>query len=401
VITTESFFERPRSWSLIKYKILDKYLAQYLPKVNQFYRSPAFIADLFAGKGKFDDGSPGSPIIIARHAYNYRQKLGFNNKVILSEIIEDDRNVLIENMKEYIGNKIVTVVPGEATDVGKYLISEIPASMPLFIFLDPFGIKGLSMNLLMQIFERAKEGSTEVLINFNYRAFQRLSGICRNLNSKNAILNKQAHKIKSIVDSSLNGDWWLSIMNSDKSSEYEKFKLIMSNYLSPFHQVFSWVGVLPVVDPKEKQDVKYYLIFASKSQVAIELMNDVTIKAQEEVTLEEIRERNLNTLFNSSNPEEFLHSVSERDIEELGENILAEITTKAVSIVGTYGNISSVQFTRSEIRGMMLKKEFARFTKSQYNEAVKKLISTGILSIDNDSAKNVDDRTIRISHKKN
>ena len=91
MITADSFFERPRSWSLIKYKILKNYLLEYFPKVNQKYRSPAIVADLFAGKGKFDDGSDGSPMIIANLARVYRQKLGFNNRVVLSEINDEDR----------------------------------------------------------------------------------------------------------------------------------------------------------------------------------------------------------------------------------------------------------------------------------------------------------------------
>ena len=398
MITTESFFERPRSWSLIKYKILDYYLSQYFPKVNQQYKAPAYVADLFAGRGKFEDGSVGSPLIIARHAYKYQQLLGFRNRVILSEIIEEDRKVLLNNMEEYIQNKVVTVIPGEATDVGKFLLAEIPASRPLFIFLDPFGIKGLSMELLLQVFERAKRGSTELLINFNYRAVQRLSGICKNLASKSDTLRKQALTIKSIVDDSLNGDWWFKIMTSESIPEDKKLDTIMENYLNNFRSVFQWIGLVPVTSFRDKKDIKYYLIFASQSQIAIELMNDVTIRARKEALLDEIKEENIDTLFQGNNPNEFIKNTSQKDIEGLSEIIFKETLIMVNQGIGTSEKITDVSFTRPDIRARLLKWQFARFTKSEYNDAIKKLLIDGKFVSENNSIQISDERKIKIIH---
>jgi hypothetical protein len=63
---TDNFFEKKHSWSNLKDNILDWYLKPYFAKILQTGK-PVRVIDCFAGKGRFDDGHPGSPIIIANH----------------------------------------------------------------------------------------------------------------------------------------------------------------------------------------------------------------------------------------------------------------------------------------------------------------------------------------------
>ncbi len=396
MITSDSFFERPRSWSLIKYKILKNYLLEYFPKVNQKYRSPAIVADLFAGKGKFDDGSDGSPMIIANLARIYRQKLGFNNRVVLAEINDEDREQLKNNLHEFIDQGIVNVIPGEAADVGLFLLKNLPQQIPLFMFLDPFGIKGLSMRLLLQVFQRAKKGSTELLINFNHRAIPRLTGICKNLHSKNDTLRKQAETITSIVTDSLGGNWWLDIMNSESIPDDDKPQIIQSKYLESFREIFQWLGVLPVTTGLKGEEVKYFLIFASQSQIAIEIMNDVMIKAKRELMLEEIRCKNVDTLFENNEPSEFLYSGMQPDIEALPQLMLQEAFRIANERCKSEDNPYSIQMKRPELRKRFIESQFARFTKSEYNEAIKKLLETGDLITENGSVRISDEKFVKL-----
>jgi len=46
----------------------------------------------------------------------------------------------------------------------------------LFFYLDPYGIQDLDFEIVKKIYERDTRQSTEVLINFNFRAFMRMSG---------------------------------------------------------------------------------------------------------------------------------------------------------------------------------------------------------------------------------
>ena len=59
------FFDRKRPWSQYKDRVLDYYLVPYLQKVKKLKR-PIVVFDMFAGRGVFKTGEPGSPLIIAK-----------------------------------------------------------------------------------------------------------------------------------------------------------------------------------------------------------------------------------------------------------------------------------------------------------------------------------------------
>jgi three-Cys-motif partner protein len=66
-----SFFNAKRPWSRYKDFLLQSYLEPYIPKVAKL-RKPILIVDCFAGRGSFDDGEPGSPLIIAKAIQTWR-----------------------------------------------------------------------------------------------------------------------------------------------------------------------------------------------------------------------------------------------------------------------------------------------------------------------------------------
>ena len=59
------FFKNKNEWSVIKDKLLGCYLTPYFQKVLHTGK-PIFYVDCFAGKGKFEDGNDGSPLIALR-----------------------------------------------------------------------------------------------------------------------------------------------------------------------------------------------------------------------------------------------------------------------------------------------------------------------------------------------
>ena len=58
----DDFFVEKKPWSIVKDELLGCYLKPYVSKIL-FTRKPLVYVDCFAGKGKFDDGNPGSPLI--------------------------------------------------------------------------------------------------------------------------------------------------------------------------------------------------------------------------------------------------------------------------------------------------------------------------------------------------
>ncbi|MFC2638325.1 MAG: hypothetical protein ACFN0X_05345 [Mitsuokella sp.] len=58
----DDFFVEKKPWSKVKDELLGCYLKPYVAKILHT-RKPLAYVDCFAGKGKFDDGNPGSPLI--------------------------------------------------------------------------------------------------------------------------------------------------------------------------------------------------------------------------------------------------------------------------------------------------------------------------------------------------
>jgi three-Cys-motif partner protein len=58
----DDFFKEKKPWSKVKDELLEGYLEPYIQKVL-YTRKPIVYVDCFAGKGMFEDGNPGSPII--------------------------------------------------------------------------------------------------------------------------------------------------------------------------------------------------------------------------------------------------------------------------------------------------------------------------------------------------
>src|SRR4051812_2480874 len=83
-----SFFDIKREWSKYKDAVLDYYLRPYLQKVKEIrvggVRQPICVVDMFAGRGEFKTGEPGSPRIIARHLHELSTQ-GYEVKLLCYE----------------------------------------------------------------------------------------------------------------------------------------------------------------------------------------------------------------------------------------------------------------------------------------------------------------------------
>ena len=58
----DDFFLEKKPWSVVKDEILGCYFKPYVSKILHTYK-PLVYVDCFAGKGKFEDGNRGSPLI--------------------------------------------------------------------------------------------------------------------------------------------------------------------------------------------------------------------------------------------------------------------------------------------------------------------------------------------------
>ncbi len=396
MITGDEFFESPRDWSRLKYKILSCYFSKYFPIVNQAYHSGAVVADLFAGRGRFDGGEAGSPLIIAEQAKKYRDLLGYKNTVVLAEKKPSDREALSQNMKGFIDEKVAVVLAGDANNAGATVINTIRPGAPLFLFLDPFGIKGLSLELLERAFKRAKQDSTELLINFNHRGLSRLAGVCRNLESSDATVRQSAISVREMVNEVLGGDWWLDIIGKEDLEPEYKARMILHKYIEPFRGFFKWVVYLPVSETALGGATKYFLIFASRSQVALELMNDCVRRGRSEMVLEELREKYRGTLFESENMENLLPRQLAVDAKLLESIVQSEAVSITEEDSAYAGDRNSVWIGRPRLRARLIMRHFATNSSTEYNKTIGRLLETGVFVAENGRTKISDRIAFRV-----
>jgi len=171
-MTTESdFFKKKRPWSKIKDAVVGSYLPPYLKKVAKLQKH-IVVVDAFAGPGKYEeDGSAGSPLIIcqiAERSVPNKYTAIFVNK-------ETEHHQKLESLlKPFVNKKAAIPVWGTAQELLNEL-GKLISDQTLFIYLDPFGLKGCDFNLLAPYLKRGKAYSTEILINLSMPTLHRLA----------------------------------------------------------------------------------------------------------------------------------------------------------------------------------------------------------------------------------
>lgn len=174
---SDNFFSSPSEQSLVKTRIVSKYFVTWakimiqVVKRNEtrFSREKEKIAylDLFAGPGRYKNGSKSTPLFVLEEATKddeicERLVIRFNDK--------DDNNVKslqqvideFENVEKFTHRPIVT-----NKEVDNYLVQQLNELnlVPTLLFVDPFGYKGLSLELINSVL---KNWGCDCIFFFNY-----------------------------------------------------------------------------------------------------------------------------------------------------------------------------------------------------------------------------------------
>lgn len=237
------------------------------------------IIDCFAGKGRFNDGNTGSPIIIAKHI---RSVLASDKqtKDIRGLFIESNYAKELEtNLRGY---ENCEVLPGTFEEnIDKILA--LNSRCNLFLYVDPYGIKCLDF----QQFERIKAKnffSLEMLLNFNSFGFLREGCRLLKLNYESLFSDDQSGdeyeldeaNTKERMNNIAHGEYWQSIIddyNNDKIGMFRAEELFLNEYVKQIKNLFTYVVNIPI--RLESGNIpKYRLIFGSNHQEGMILMAD-------------------------------------------------------------------------------------------------------------------------------
>lgn len=273
---SNEFFQEPSEQSMIKARIVSKYFSVWakiiLSTQMKHTRHPQRMAyvDLFAGPGRYDDQSKSTPLLVLDTILASPE---LSNRVIT---IFNDKDM--ENI-ESLGNAIKQI-PGieKLTYVPKLLNEEVGEDIvnifrdkrlvPTFFFVDPWGYKGLSLNLVSSII---KDWGCDCVFFFNY-------------NRVNMGINNDAVRSHMV---SLFGEERLDNLRRKLlkvHTSYERERIVVQEIRHALTQSGSKY-VLPFCFKRENGErTSHHLFFLSKSFLAYDRMKEIMAKESSDTT---------------------------------------------------------------------------------------------------------------------
>lgn len=254
-----------RAWAKILFKQWEEHKSfKYFKKI--------YYVDCFAGRGKYHKGGKvdnidGSPLIGLKCAVQLQQE--FNNQVELNCIfIEKDpqNSTKLESFCKPFSKKVNCKIY-KNSDVNK-IISDIVKKIgtnAAFFFIDPYRLSELDCETIKTIVK--KKGAKDIIVNYVCGA-KRVVGAIKAMIEKGEITDKTYKLIQSIEKFHT-----LPVLKKClNKTDREKLELWSKTI---FDETDLKHRVIYEMMSSSKKEAVYYLLFASRKQVAKKIMKDI------------------------------------------------------------------------------------------------------------------------------
>lgn len=261
----EDFFREKRAAAVFKHGILKRYPIVFAAKAGFRVKDHRVVfVDGYAGRGRYEDGSLGSPLLLVQAAEfvkKYRNVTGL--------FVEKDphhyahlKRLLAEEGR---GLKHATL----HGDLGERLPEVLSESRgaALFVFLDPFGT-ALHHDQLGQILRRDDRNPTEVLLHFSVSAVARLGPAVRQVREHESPSPEDLKKIERL-NRFLGGEWWqekfASVTGADDLGSATSVALTVSDrYREIIRDETGFDSVSMPVRPHPDNQPRYVLVLFTR-----------------------------------------------------------------------------------------------------------------------------------------
>ncbi|MFA4967709.1 MAG: three-Cys-motif partner protein TcmP, partial [Candidatus Margulisiibacteriota bacterium] len=168
---TETFFEESKEQSEVKSAIVSKYFWVWakvvIPSSKKHSNKIAYL-DLFAGPGRYKDGTKSTPILILEKAI-----MDSDMRNMLVTIFNDKNSNYVDSLKNAISSlpnidKMKYQPQINNDEVGEEVVKQFEEMrfVPTLFFVDPWGYKGLSLKLVNAVL---KDWGCDCIFFFNYK----------------------------------------------------------------------------------------------------------------------------------------------------------------------------------------------------------------------------------------
>lgn len=279
----KEFFKKKKTWSVAKDELLRCYLGPYIQKIIMTGHPIVYI-DGFAGKGMFDDGNPGSPLIAMNTiAERYGSSTATFRPEFYGFFIENKYARELEwNLRNY---QDVKVINGNYENHITKILS-MTSGCNVFLYIDPFGIKPLDFATFEMISD-VDMNSFEVLLNLNTFGFLRECLRVRSIEVKcydqEAFEDVDEYQMPDSYEESLamldrvaGGHYWVNIVEDYKNENitiYDAEAAFAEQYCMNLRRIFKYVLNMPIRTKAENLP-KYRMIHATNHIDGFLLMVD-------------------------------------------------------------------------------------------------------------------------------
>lgn len=165
------FFGQRSAPAVLKHGVLTRYAHYFAGRAGSATKGRVAFIDGYAGEGRYQDGSPGSPLLLASQATRAQM---FGRDVKLAFVEQDDarreqlRQSLAENGIEpdqVLGDSLETVIDGLLDRYARHAV---------LLFVDPFGLAVSRSTLERILRRRSRQQPIDVLYHFSLSAVARM-----------------------------------------------------------------------------------------------------------------------------------------------------------------------------------------------------------------------------------
>jgi three-Cys-motif partner protein len=265
-MTETSFFDESREQSRIKSRIVAKYFwawAKVIVPIARGRDNRIAYMDLFAGPGRYSDGTPSTPVIVLQTAIKDSAL-----REMLVTVFNDKTPEFTQSLQETID-----AIPGietlrhkprvENEEVGQKIVEDLRRSklIPTLLFVDPWGYKGLSVALVTSVLQN---WGCDCVFFFNY-------------NRINAGLNNEV--VREHMNDLFGEERADSMREKLLGLRPDERENLIIEELSRALKESGVRYVLPFTFQNEKGTrTKHHLIFASKNFKGYEIMKEIMAK---------------------------------------------------------------------------------------------------------------------------
>jgi three-Cys-motif partner protein len=313
----DDFFKEKKSWSRIKDELLAYYLKPYTQKIL-FTHKPLVYVDCFAGKGKFEDGENGSPLIALEIINECISKTRASFHDVSTNFIDLNYG---EELKVNLGNyQTARIISGKFEEEIIPLL-ESRDDCNIFLYIDPYGISALQYSLF-EVLSKRSFNSIELLINLNSFGFIReachvlsLDFIDPDRNFFDDLLEYDRTSLDGDQESRrqltaiAGGDYWIDIIKDYKAEKIDGYQAeakFTELYCSKLMEHYKYVLNIPV-RINQGNHSKYRMIHVTNHHDGCLIMVDNMYDKWQ--ILQKIQRRGQGTLFS----EDFENQIYDED----------------------------------------------------------------------------------------